>query len=71
MGKTNSGSVGVFPGGMDQGDAVALLQGGRVAFVLRRYQETEIWQLVGEAYVHNIMEGEAWDSNQCGKILIV
>lgn len=71
MGKTASGLVGFFPGGARQGDSVALLKGGRVAFILRRCPGREIWELVGEAYVHGIMEGEAWDSTKCGKILIV
>lgn len=68
IGKTESGSMGLFPGGTEQDDAVAFLQGGRVAFILRRYQGTETWQLVGEAYIHSLMEGDAWDSTQCGKI---
>lgn len=71
MGKTASGLVGFFPGGARQGDSVAVLQGGRVAFILRRCPGREMWELVGEAYVHGVMEGEAWDSTKCGKILIV
>lgn len=48
------------PDAMDEGDAVVVLHGGRTPFILRRRQDGgDGWTLVGECYVHGIMNGEA------------
>ena len=48
------------PDAMDDGDAVVVLHGGRTPFVLRRRRDGgDGWTLVGECYVHGIMNGEA------------
>ncbi|KND94197.1 Heterokaryon incompatibility protein 6, OR allele, partial [Tolypocladium ophioglossoides CBS 100239] len=47
------------PDRMDEGDAVVVLHGGRTPFVLRRQDGGDWWVLVGECYVHGIMNGEA------------
>ncbi|KAM5343075.1 hypothetical protein ACJ41O_014041 [Fusarium nematophilum] len=43
---------------MQQGDVVVVLYGGRTPFLLRRTQGGA-WILVGECYVHGLMDGEA------------
>ncbi len=44
---------------MKAGDVVCLLRGGDVPFVLRRLSSGNgCYQLIGEAYVHGIMQGE-------------
>ena len=42
-----------------QGDRIALLNGGRVPYVIRRSKEQKgCWIFVGDAYVRGIMDGE-------------
>jgi hypothetical protein len=45
---------------VERGDAIALIRGAQVPFVLRR-QSNRRYQIVSEAYVDGIMEGEAMD----------
>ncbi|KAF2673832.1 HET-domain-containing protein [Microthyrium microscopicum] len=70
MGKTASGRVALLPGLAQMGDEIVLLEGGKVPFVVRRSVPyvvrqggPETWMLVGEAYVHGIMYGEAWEES--------
>ncbi|KAH8594437.1 heterokaryon incompatibility protein-domain-containing protein [Bisporella sp. PMI_857] len=56
---TQQGYIGRGPPSLQQGDQVCVLFGGRVPFILRKDKEVEEFQLVGEAYVHGIMKGEA------------
>lgn len=56
---TKNGYVGVVPNMTKVGDVVAILKGGRVPFVLRRSGERDgAFRLVGECYVHCLMNGE-------------
>ncbi|RMJ04946.1 hypothetical protein CDV36_014380 [Fusarium kuroshium] len=50
------GYVGLGPGAMDSGDVIAIFYGAHVPFVLR--PKGQEFQLLGEAYVHGIMDGE-------------
>lgn len=56
---TKRGYVGVVPNMAQIGDAIAILKGGRVPFIL---QESEArpgaFRLVGECYIHSMMNGE-------------
>ncbi|KAH6716460.1 heterokaryon incompatibility protein-domain-containing protein [Leptodontidium sp. MPI-SDFR-AT-0119] len=52
---TTSGYVGMGPAAMKEDDIVVILYGGRVPFVLR--PRDEHFYLVGECYVHGIMDG--------------
>ena len=54
---TTKGYMGLGSQAMKAGDVVVVLAGGEVPFVLRR--AGELFQLVGECYVHGIMNGEA------------
>lgn len=53
---TNSGYMGLGEYNVAKGDHIYLLMGGEVPFILR--PEGEHFRLVGEAYVHGIMDGE-------------
>ncbi|KAF2804945.1 uncharacterized protein BDZ99DRAFT_339206, partial [Mytilinidion resinicola] len=46
------------------GDVVALIRGAQVPFILRR-QSSGQYQVIGEAYVDGIMDGEAMESSKC------
>ncbi|KAI4282890.1 MAG: hypothetical protein L6R38_002584 [Xanthoria sp. 2 TBL-2021] len=67
--KTRKGYVGLAAGDTAVDDSVALVQGGQVPLVLRKVDYH--WQLVGDTYVHGIMNGEAFDENKCEMIWIV
>ena len=58
---TNRGYVGAVPTSTKSGDLVFVLPGARVPFILRARSDGN-FKLVGEAYVHGIMQGEAFDS---------
>ncbi|KAK0616852.1 heterokaryon incompatibility protein-domain-containing protein [Immersiella caudata] len=54
--------VGLGPAAMREGDAVVVLFGGVVPFVLRPCEDAEggkFWRLVGECFVPGLMQGEA------------
>jgi hypothetical protein len=53
---TSKGFLGLGPRSMQRGDIVAVLFGGRVPFILRSMDGH--FRLVGECYVHGIMDGE-------------
>ncbi|KAM0426437.1 hypothetical protein ACHAPT_008128 [Fusarium lateritium] len=54
---TSRGYVGLGPAAMEDGDLVVILYGSHVPFVLRP-RDGDKYQLLGEAYVHGIMDGE-------------
>ena len=56
---TEQGYMGLGPLGMEEGDLVYVLSGGQVPFILRPTILAEGFSLVGESYVHGIMDGEA------------
>ncbi|KAH6625880.1 heterokaryon incompatibility protein-domain-containing protein [Boeremia exigua] len=62
---TRTGRIGIGPAPTRRGDGVWVLSGGRVVFVLRgegrgpRSAEPQRLTLVGDAYLHGCMDGEA------------
>ena len=69
MARTSKGYIGLVPATAQQGDCVWLLEGGNVPFILREDGRTT--RLVGEAYFHGIMTGEAFHKAKCQNIEIV
>ena len=57
FGTTISGYMGLFPAQAQKGDAIAIIYGAPKPFVLRPRGEN--YQLIGECYVHCIMDGGA------------
>ena len=53
---TRYGFVGLGPPNIQNGDSVVILFGADVPFILR--QEGDHYKLVGDCYVHGIMQGE-------------
>ena len=64
--RTEGGYVGLAPCLADVGDKIAILKGGRVAYALRPVSTR--WRLLGDAYVHGIMRGEAFKEERCGRM---
>jgi hypothetical protein len=57
---TKKGYAGMVPNLTRQGDTVSIIKGGQVPFVLRESAlRVGTFQLVGESYIHGIMNGEA------------
>lgn len=61
---TAFGYVGMGPPTTQKGDQVWILRGGWVPFVLRPRSKHGEYTLVGDAYVHGIMNGEAVDKGE-------
>ena len=55
---SKKGYVGLGPGGLREGDLIYVLLGAYVPFILRASQDSVDHELIGEAYVHGIMDGE-------------
>ncbi|OAQ97008.1 hypothetical protein LLEC1_06366 [Akanthomyces lecanii] len=56
---TRRGYLGLAPWNAQDGDLVCVLRGGKTPFLLRLPPAGSVYQIVGEAYVHGIMGGEA------------
>ncbi|EGX89000.1 HET domain protein [Cordyceps militaris CM01] len=61
LGLSAQGHFVLGPETMEPGDAVTVLYGGRAPFLLRRRgpRSDDGWILIGECYVHGMMNGEA------------
>ncbi|PNP86019.1 hypothetical protein FNYG_01075 [Fusarium nygamai] len=60
IGKTDKGGIGLVPLLAEAGDQIYVLNGGAVPFVLRKGKRLlNGHRLVGECYIHGIMNGEA------------
>ncbi len=55
-----------------EGDVIALLECGPVPYILRP-SETRIgdYELIGDAYVHGVMDGEGWNPDLLQEIFLV
>ncbi|KAL3419459.1 heterokaryon incompatibility protein [Phlyctema vagabunda] len=56
--------LGIGPSETELGDSLFVLLGGEVPYIMRRNNEDKKWRLVGEAYVHGIMDGEILEQSQ-------
>jgi hypothetical protein len=58
---TKKGYFGVGPAELEEGDEIYILAGGKVPLVLRPLPESQpnTFELVGDCYVHGVMDGEA------------
>ena len=50
--------MGLFPRGTQAGDGICVFFGALVPFVVRPHKSSGSYQLIGECYVHGIMDGE-------------
>lgn len=77
--RTIDGMMGICPETAQAGDEVVILPGGDVPLILRhiksserelnrRVESSEKWSLIGESYVHGIMDGEALKPSKDGSI---
>jgi hypothetical protein len=67
---TRKGHLVLGPEYVKRGDFVALIKGTQVPFILRRQSDGQ-YQLVGEAYVDGIMDGEAMEDSKWCQVNLV
>jgi hypothetical protein len=63
---TKEGHIGLGAGPLAVGDHIAVLFGGIVPFVTRKHDES--WQLVGEAYIRDLADGQAVEKWKGGEL---
>jgi hypothetical protein len=56
---TSGGRIGLGPIDIKIGDSVCVLYGGPVPFIIREHVDDRPCHLVGDAYIHGLMDGEA------------
>ncbi|KAH7133333.1 heterokaryon incompatibility protein-domain-containing protein [Dactylonectria estremocensis] len=64
FGVTTSGLFFIGPEMMERGDVIVVLYGAKTPIALRRRPEGDGWTLVGECYVHGIMDGEVLEDDE-------
>lgn len=66
------GWMGLVPQDAEENDRIAVIEGGRVPYILRPSgKESGCWTLVGDAYVHGIMDGEGMTLGELQEIILV
>lgn len=68
-----NGYLCLVPAAAVEGDVIMLAKGGRVPLVLRSNEQDggdRYWKIVGEAYVHGIMDGKDWDEEKCEQLKV-
>lgn len=68
LARTDVGHIALCPKETAAEDKLVLLQGSDVPFILRPIGDH--WQIVGECYVHVLMDGSAWDESRCEMLWI-
>ena len=63
---TEEGYIGIGPAALRQHDLVCVFFGGATPFVSKK--EDEYYRFIGEAYVHGLMNGEAIQQLEAGKL---
>lgn len=66
--RTRGGYIGLASALVEPGDGVFVVKGSKVPLLLR--PSGEDWRLVGDSYVHGIMQGEAFEESLCRRLCI-
>ncbi|KAH8588895.1 hypothetical protein B0O99DRAFT_638208 [Bisporella sp. PMI_857] len=61
--------IGLASGDIRQGDEVWLLEGSKVPLIIRKRIEGH-GSLIGDAYIHGIMYGEAFNRSNCESLML-
>ncbi|KAK8003312.1 hypothetical protein PG989_003031 [Apiospora arundinis] len=65
---TQRGRVGLCVPAAQAGDAIAVLKGCGMPMVLRRGEDDGSWKVIGECYLHGVMDGEVADDLKRGAL---
>jgi hypothetical protein len=73
MVKTEKGYIGLASSAAIAGDSIILCKGSKVPLVFRPAESSQgsKWVFVGDAYVHGIMQGQAFDEDMCKEMKLV
>lgn len=63
--------IGLVPMDAQIGDQLFLLEGGKVPYILRRMEGDEEYKIIGDCYVHGIMDGEEWNSDKLQDVILI
>lgn len=70
---SSNGYFGTCPVNAAVGDTIAILKGSKVPLILRQkidVGDSKVFTLIGDAYVHGMMQGEMFDENACESIVL-
>lgn len=67
--KTRNGYIGLAPQCAQVGDSIGLFTGGRFPLVIRPSDSD--WELVGDSYVHGMMDGSYFEAEKCEMLSFV
>jgi hypothetical protein len=56
---TEKGFLGIGPWTLQESDAIILVAGADIPYAFRQDKGTNRWRLIGEAYIHGLLNGEA------------
>lgn len=68
LARTDHNLLALIPGHAEDGDVIALCRGGRVPLILREVEG--VWRLVGDCYIHGIMDGSMFEEERCETLVI-
>jgi hypothetical protein len=68
---TEKGYLGLGPELIRQGDSIYLLFGATTPFIIRQAEVGDNWQIVGECYIHGLMNGEGMTQGHGDDIKLV
>lgn len=68
---TNEGHIGMVPCRARKGDQVWVLPGCSIPLILRKWENKQSFQVIGECYLHGYMNGEAQEEIRSGKLKAV
>jgi hypothetical protein len=68
---SENGYVGLCPAEAQPGDAIVILRGPRVPYIVRKANGGLQWTLVGESHVYGIMDGEFMATNPVAEDIVL
>ncbi len=73
LARTKKGLLALVPASTMPGDSIGIFQGGKTPLIYRPHpsKDGNLHEYVGDAYIHGIMRGEAYDATICRKIRFV
>jgi hypothetical protein len=67
--RTKTGFIGLAAQLAEKGDKICLFEGGRIPLILR--SKGAYWQLIGDSYVHGIVQGGSFVQGKCKKMRLI